>query len=192
MNILKYLPWFHSANKELYIKLRTQVTSKVPYCCVRDKTFTSINIVKHVESSFENPYTVWGCIFKATGGTLRNESDDVVIWRHLTQTVTSSKRIGIKIMATSTTKCFTTVWQRQNEHFRLTRMAYSCGDFRQGLVKVNFCFLKPVIPWKGLNLNALQWAQQAKENNSKLNGVVFELTLIYSLQIECNFNHYLA
>ena len=30
------------------------------------------------------------------------------------------------------------------------------------------------------------------ENNSKLNGVVFELILTYSLQIECHFNHYLA
>ena len=57
-------------------------------------------------------------------------------------------------------------------------------------MKVNLCFLKPVIPWKGLNLNAVQCAQQANENNLKLNGVVFELILIYSLQIECNFNHY--
>ena len=40
-------------------------------------------IVKHVESSFENSYTVWGCIFKATGGTLRNELDDDVMLRHL-------------------------------------------------------------------------------------------------------------
>ena len=39
-----------------YIKLRTQV--QVPYCCVRDETFTSLNIVKHVEISFENPNTV--------------------------------------------------------------------------------------------------------------------------------------
>ena len=62
-------------------------------------------------------------------------------------------------------------------------------DFMQGLVKVNVCFLKPIIPWKGLNLNAHQCAQQAKENNAKLNGVVFELTPKYSLQIECNFNH---
>ena len=46
------------ANNELYIKLRTQVTSRVPYCCVRDKTFTCLTIVKHVESSFENPYTI--------------------------------------------------------------------------------------------------------------------------------------
>ena len=91
----------------------TQVTSRVPYCCVRDKTFTSLNIVKHVESSFENPYTVWGCIFKRQQEELlRNESDDVVMWRHLTQTVTSSKRISIKTMATPTTKCFNTVWQR--------------------------------------------------------------------------------
>ena len=52
-------------------------------------------------------------------------------------------------------------------------------------MKVNICFLKPVIPWKGLNLNVLQLAQQAKENNFKLNGVAFELILIYSLQIEC-------
>ena len=59
-------------------------------------------------------------------------------------------------------------------------------------MKVNLCFLKPVIPWKGLNLNALQCAQQAKENNSKLNGAVLELILIYSLQIECNFYRYLA
>ena len=59
-------------------------------------------------------------------------------------------------------------------------------------MKVNLCFLKPVFPWKGLNLNALQCAQQAKENNSKLNGDVFELILIYSLQIESNLNHYLA
>ena len=44
-------------------------------------------------------------------------------------------------------------------------------DFMQGLVKVNVCFLKPIIPWKGLNVNALQCAQQAKENNAKLNGV---------------------
>ena len=36
--------------------------------CVRDKTFTSLNIVQHVENSFENSYTVWWCIFKATGG----------------------------------------------------------------------------------------------------------------------------
>ena len=49
---------FHSANNELQIKLRTQVTSRVPYCCVRDKTLTSLNIVKHVESSFENHYTL--------------------------------------------------------------------------------------------------------------------------------------
>ena len=54
----------HSANNELYIKLRTQVTSRVPYCCVQDKTFTSLNIVKHVERTFENLYTVRGCIFK--------------------------------------------------------------------------------------------------------------------------------
>ena len=27
-----------------------------------------------------------------------------------------------------------------------------------------------------------------KENNSKINGVVFELTLTYSLPIECHFN----
>ena len=155
-----YLPWFHSAINELYIKLQTQVTSKVPYCSVRDKTFTSLDIDKHVESSFENPYTVWGCIFKATGGTHRNESDDVVMWRHLTQTVTSSKGIGIETMATSTTKCFNAVWQRQYELFRLTLRAYLCGDFRQGLVTVNLCFLKPVIPWKGLNLNALQWADE--------------------------------
>ena len=40
-------------------------------------------IVKHVESSFENSYTVWGCIFKATGGTLRNELNDEVMLRHL-------------------------------------------------------------------------------------------------------------
>ena len=39
------------------------------YCCVRHKTFTTLNIGKHVESSFENTYTVWWCIFKATGGT---------------------------------------------------------------------------------------------------------------------------
>ena len=36
------------------------------------------------------------------------------------------------------------------------RLSLLCEDFRQGLVKVNFCFLKPVIPLKGLNLNALQ------------------------------------
>ena len=30
------------------------------------------------------------------------------------------------------------------------------------------------------------------ENNSKLNGVVYELILTYSLQIEWHFNHYLA
>ena len=73
-------------------------------------------------------------------------------------------------------------------------MSYLCGNFRQGLKKVILCFLKPVIPWKGLrpNLNFLQLVQQAKENISKLNGVVFELILIYSLQIVCNFNHYLA
>ena len=80
----------------------------------------------------------------------------------------------------------------QNELFRLTLRAYLCGDFKQGLVKVNLYFLKPVIPWKGLSLNALQWAQQAKENNYKLKGAVFELILIYPLQTECNFNHYLA
>ena len=60
MNIW-YLPWFHSANNELYIKLQTQVTSRVPFCCILDKTFTSLNKVKHVESLFENPDTVWGC-----------------------------------------------------------------------------------------------------------------------------------
>ena len=31
-----------------------------------------------------------------------------------------------------------------------------------------------------------------KENNSKLNGVVFDLILTYLLPIECYFNHYLA
>ena len=59
-------------------------------------------------------------------------------------------------------------------------------------MKVNLCFIKAVIPWKGHNLNALQRVQQAKEKYTKLNGVVFELILIYWLQIECNFNHYLA
>ena len=56
--------------------------------------------------------------------TLRNEPDEVVMWRHLTQTVTSSKRIDIKTMATSTKKCFNTVWQRQTELFRLRLRAY--------------------------------------------------------------------
>ena len=107
-----YLLWYHSANNELYIKLRHKW--KVGYPIVVSK-IKHLNIVKYVEISFENPYTVWGCIFKATEGTLRNEPNDVVMWRHLTQTVTSLKKIGIKIMATSTTKCFNTVWQRQNE-----------------------------------------------------------------------------
>ena len=30
-------------------------------------SFTSLNIVKHVERSFENPYIVWWCNFKAMG-----------------------------------------------------------------------------------------------------------------------------
>ena len=51
-------------------------------------------------------------------------------------------------------------------------------DFMQGLVKVNVCFLKPIIPWKGLNLKALQCAQQAKENNAKLNGFFIANTQI--------------
>ena len=57
MNIW-YLPWFHNANNELYIKLRTQVASRAPYCCVQDKTFTSLNIVKHVEAHLKTltPY----------------------------------------------------------------------------------------------------------------------------------------
>ena len=40
------------------IKLRTQVTSRVRYCCVQDKTFTSLNIVKHVEAHLKTltPY----------------------------------------------------------------------------------------------------------------------------------------
>ena len=52
-------------------------------------------------------------------------------------------------------------------------------------------FLKHVDPWKGLNLNVLQSAEQdvfAKENNSKLHGVVFELILTFLLPIECHFN----
>ena len=114
-----YMSWFHSANNDLYKKLWTHVTCRIPYCCVRDTTYTSLNIIKHVESSFQSSYTVWGCIFKATGGTLRNEPDDVVMWHHLTQTVMSLKRICIKTMATSTTKCFNTVWQLQNELLRL-------------------------------------------------------------------------
>ena len=58
--------------------------SEHSYCCVQDKTFTSLNIVKHVESSFENSYTLWWCIFKAMGGgggggTLRNDLNDEVM-----------------------------------------------------------------------------------------------------------------
>ena len=155
MNIW-YPPWFHSANNKLYIKLRTQVTSRVPYCWVRDKTFTSLNIVKHVNSSFENPYTVWGCIFKATGETLRNEPDDEVMWRHLTTWQSHHRR-------ESASKQWLHQQQNMSIQFdsvkRLTLRSYQCRDFRQGLVKVNLCFLKPVIPWQGLNLNILQWAQ---------------------------------
>ena len=46
------------------------------------------------------------------------------------------------------------------------------------------------VDWKGLNLNALN--EPSKLKKTKLNGVVFELILIYSLQIKCNFNYYLA
>ena len=34
--------------------------------------------------------------------------------------------------------------------------------------------------------------KKKKKNNFKLNGVVFEFILTYSLPIECHFNHYLT
>ena len=34
--------------------------------------------------------------------------------------------------------------------------------------------------------------EPSKLKKTKLNGVVYELILIYSLQIKCNFNYYLA
>ena len=69
--------------------------------CVWDKTFTS----EHVESSFENPYVdVWWCIFKAIGGTLRNELGDEVMWRHLTNShVIEENRNQNNVKATSST-----------------------------------------------------------------------------------------
>ena len=67
-------------------------------------------------------------------------------------------------------------------------------------------FFKPVDPWYGLNLNglhslmspatlqALGASCSTEGNNSKLDlyGVVFELILTYSLQLECHLNDYLA
>ena len=47
---------------------------KHKYCCVQ--TFTRLNIVKHVESSFENPY---GGESSKQWGTLRNDLDDEVM-----------------------------------------------------------------------------------------------------------------
>ena len=79
-------------NNILNIKLRTQVY----------ETFTSSNIVKHVESSFETltPYGGASSKQRGGGGTLRNELYDVdmrsqgfinneIFWRSLT----ASKRI---------------------------------------------------------------------------------------------------
>ena len=52
-------------------RLRTQIL-----LCPR-KNIHQLNIVKHVESSFKNPYT-HRFIFKVPVGTLRNELDDEV------------------------------------------------------------------------------------------------------------------
>ena len=59
-------------------------------------------------------------------------------------------------------------------------------------MKVNLCFLNPVIPWTGRALILMLFNEPSKLKKNKLNGVVFELMLIYSLQIKCNFNYYLA
>ena len=56
---------FTYCDNELYIKLRTQLV----YCCVGDKTFTSLNIVKHVESSFEKFFYCMLAHLQSNGGT---------------------------------------------------------------------------------------------------------------------------
>ena len=65
------------SNNELYIKLRTQVTSRVPYCCVRDKTFTSLNLVNMLKAHLKTLTPYEGVSSKQQ--EVRNEPHDVVI-----------------------------------------------------------------------------------------------------------------
>ena len=150
----------------------------------------SLNIVKHVESSFENPYTIWWCIFKATGETLRRGY------------VTSLNKLSRHCRESSSKQC----QYRKATKQRTVSMQFNCikanflrlGSTYVGILGremwryVLFKTCRSVVGPKSKCSSMSPASCLKKENNFKLNGVVFELILANSFPKDCHFNHYLA